>query len=128
MELLKIVAVGIITAFCSLILRDGKSSLSVSVGIAGGCIIMLMVLDCFADVFASIKNLVESVGLSVGVIKSILKIIGIGYVTEFSAGIIEDAGLHSVSEKVVMAGKIMILVVALPIITSLFDLVAELIG
>lgn len=128
MELLKIVAVGIITAFCSLILRDGKSSLSVSVGIAGGCVIMLMVLDCFADVFAGIKNLVESVGLSVGIIKSILKIIGIGYVTEFSAGIIEDAGLHSVSEKVVMAGKIMILVVALPIITSLFDLVAELIG
>lgn len=128
MDILKIAAVGIITAFCSLTLKENKSELSIAVGIAGGCIIILMLLDYFIDIFASITTIIDNAGLQSGVLKSVIKIIGIGYITEFSAGIVEDAGNKSVAEKIVMAGKVIILVVSLPIITALFDLIAELLA
>ena len=126
MDIVKIAAVGIITAFCSLTLRENKSSLSIMVGIAGGCIILLMLLDYFEGIFSAITSLIERAGIQSNILRSVIKIIGIGYITEFSAGIVEDAGNKSVAEKIVMAGKVIILVVSLPIITALFDLIAEL--
>ncbi len=126
MDILKIAAVGIITAFCSLTLRENKSELGVVVGIAGGCIIVLMLLDYFADIFALISTMIQRAGIQSSILKSVIKIIGIGYITEFSAGIVEDTGNKSLAEKIVMAGKVIILVVSLPIIKALFDLIAEL--
>ncbi|MCH5164149.1 MAG: hypothetical protein J1F36_03955 [Clostridiales bacterium] len=126
MDIIKIAAVGIITAFCSLTLKESKSGLSMVVGIAGGCIIILMLLDYFADIFAAISSMIDKAGIQSNILKSVIKIIGIGYITEFSAGIVEDTGNKSVAEKIVMAGKVIILVVSLPILTALFDLVAEL--
>ena len=126
MEIIKIAAVGIITAFCALTLKESKSGLGIAVGIAGGCIIILMILDYFVDIFSTVATIIDNAGIQSNVFKSVIKIIGIGYITEFSAGIVEDTGNKSVAEKIVMAGKVIILVVSLPIITALFDLVAEL--
>lgn len=127
MDILRIAAVGIVTAFCSLTLRENKSELSAIVAIAGGCIILIMLLDCFTDVFGFIVSLIDRAGVNGSVVKSVIKIVGIGYITEFSAGVVEDAGNKSLSEKIIMAGKVIILVVSLPILTALFDLVSELI-
>lgn len=126
MDIIKIAAVGIITAFCSLTLKENKSGLSAVVGIAGGCIILLMLIDYFTDIFSAIVSLIDKAGVQSGIIKSVIKIVGIGYITEFSAGIVEDTGNKSLAEKIVMAGKVIILVVSLPIITALFELIAEL--
>lgn len=127
MDILKIAAVGIVTAFCSLTLRQNKSELSLMVAIAGGCIILIMLLSYFDGIFGSIITLIDRAGLNGNVVKSVIKIVGIGYVTEFSAGIVEDSGNKSLAEKMVMAGKVIILAVSLPILTALFDLVAELV-
>lgn len=126
MDIIKIAAVGIITAFCSLALRESKNGLSIIVGIAGGCIIILMLLDYFVDIFSAVATIISNAGIQSNVFKSVIKIIGIGYITEFSAGIVEDTGNKSMAEKIVMAGKVIILIVSLPIITALFDLVGEL--
>ena len=127
MDIIKIAAVGIITAFCSLTLKESKSELSMVVGIVGGCIIVIMLLDYFNGIFAAISSMIDKAGIQSNILKSVIKIIGIGYITEFSAGIVEDTGNKSLAEKIVMAGKVIILVVSLPILTALFDLVAELI-
>ena len=52
-----------------------------------------------------------------------MKNIGIGYLVDFSAGIIEDAGAKSVSEKVILAGKVLIMAMSLPILVKLFEII-----
>ena len=56
-----------------------------------------------------------------------LKIIGIGYLVEFSANVCRDSGNSSIADKVIIAGKMMIFIISLPIITNLFDLVLDLV-
>lgn len=51
---------------------------------------------------------------------------GIGYITEFAASIVEESGSKAMADKIVMAGKIIILIVSLPILSALFDLITEL--
>ncbi|MCI8434877.1 MAG: hypothetical protein HFK10_02820 [Clostridia bacterium] len=127
MDIIKIAAVGIITAVCAMLLRDTKSELAVLVTVAGGCIILLMVLDSFLGIFAALKNLMERAGIGGQIFSLLIKIIGIGYITDFSAGLVEETGAKSLADKIVLAGKVVIMVLSLPILIKLFDIIAELV-
>lgn len=54
-------------------------------------------------------------------VKTILKVIGIAYIAEFTAQISKDAGFGSMAAKVELAGKIIILAMAVPILTALVE-------
>ena len=123
MEILKICAVGIVTAFCVLILKENKSDLAIVTGIAGGCIILLMVVEYISGIFSTLSELMQKSGIDGGIFKILVKIIGIGYIVDFSAGIVEDTGSKSLSEKVVLGGKIVIAAMSLPIIVKLFEII-----
>lgn len=124
MDILKISAMGIITAFCVIILRENKSETATLVGIAGGCLILLSLVDYFLNIFDVIQSIIDKAGISDTLFKSLAKIIGIGYIADFSAGIVEETGQKALSEKIVLGGKLIIMVLALPIVTLLFDTVA----
>ena len=54
--------------------------------------------------------------------------LGIGYLVEFSAGMIRDFGQNSVADKLIFAGKITLLLLSAPILESVLDLIYRLIG
>ena len=56
----------------------------------------------------------------------ILKIMGIAYLAEFGAQVCRDAGQGSTATKLEFAAKILVMVLALPIITALVDTVLRL--
>ena len=56
---------------------------------------------------------------------AVLKITGIAYITEFGAEICRDAGEGAIAAKIEMAGKVIIVVLAIPVISSLIDLVLK---
>ena len=60
--------------------------------------------------------------------KTLLKIIGIGYLTEYSASVATDAGCASVAQKLQLGGKIVIFLMSISIVTALVDVVTELTG
>ena len=60
--------------------------------------------------------------------KALLKMIGIGYLVEFSAGILSDFGQNSVADKLIFCGKIVILILAIPILESVLSLINRLLG
>src|SRR5699024_11387136 len=73
----------------------------------------------------SIIKLIDAHGQKASVdgvfMKTILKIIGIAYIAELGASITKDAGLSSVASKIELAGKIFILLLAIPIITAVIE-------
>ena len=124
MDIIKICAMGLITAFCVILLREQKGEIALIVGIAGGCLILLSLLDYFTQIFTTLSSLAEKTGIPSSIFKAVTKIISIGYIADFSAGIVEDTGQKALSEKIVLGGKLVIMVLSLPIVTTLFDTVA----
>ena len=51
---------------------------------------------------------------------------GIGYITDFSANIAEETGSRGLGEKIVLGGKILILLASMPIVKSLFNMISTL--
>ena len=122
MEIVKIIGVAFVTAVSAILLRATKPELSFAVTIVGVIVILLYLIDLLqstVNIFASVAALT---GLENGLIKILLKIVGVGYLTEFSAGVLTDFGSNSLADKVTLGGKLIILVLSLPIIESLLTL------
>ena len=128
MEIFRIAAIALVTAFCVMLLRDVKSELAVAVGIAGGVIVLLSVINYFTDIFAVIASIAKRAGLAVSVVTLLFKVIAVGYITEFSSSLIDDLGMSSLADKVTLAGKLIIVVASLPVVVELFEFIAGLLS
>ena len=125
MEIFRIAAVGIITALCVLILRDSRSDIALLIGITGGIIILLSLIDYFTEIFAFFNELINNAGIDGSVIKVLIKVVGIGYVADFSAGLAEESGSKALGEKIILGGKVIIFIVSIPIIRLLFEIISS---
>ena len=93
--------------------------------VGAGIIITLSVLDELFEIVYTFYDIADSTGIERGIFSSILKIIGIGYLTEFANGICVDSGAKSIGDKLQFAGKVVILLLALPILENLIEIIAE---
>ena len=124
MEIFRIAAIALITAFCVMVLRDVKSELAFAVALAGGIVVVLSVVDYFSGIFSVISDIAKKAGLATSVVTLLFKVIAVGYITEFSASIIDDVGLPSLSDKVTLGGKLIIVASSLPVVVKLFEFIA----
>ena len=125
MELIRIIGVGLVTAIAAILLRSTKPELSFAVTVAGCVIILIFSLDILWSTFGIFQQIGEQTGIDNSLIRIILKIIAIGYLVEFAAGVVEDFGSKSVADKLVFAGKVIIFTVSVPIVQTLVSLVGS---
>ncbi len=123
MELLKIIGVAFVTAITSILLKSTKPELSFAVTITGIIVILLFILEAMQSTLAIFANISKLTGIENGLIKVLVKIVGVGYLTEFAAGILNDFGSSAVADKVVLGGKITIVVLSLPVLEGLLTMV-----
>lgn len=123
MDIIKVIGVALITTFAVMVLKPTKPEIAAVVSIAGGLVVLLMLTNALGTVFTSFTAIVDRSGIKSEVFSALLKILGIGYLTEFASGICSDAGNSSMAQKVTLAGKVIILVLALPIVKNLLDII-----
>lgn len=127
MILIKIVSLGILISTVVVIVKQVKPELAIAVSIAGCVILLSIVFNYFFNIFNVFNEIVTKTGLDIQLFIIILKIIGVGYLVEFSADICLDSGNNAIADKIILCGKILIFVMALPIITNLFEIILGLI-
>lgn len=74
-----------------------------------------------------VEKIATNANVNTVYIETILKIIGIAYIAEFAVQITKDAGQGSIASKIELAGKIIILAMAVPILTVLVETILKLI-
>lgn len=128
MDIVKIALFAVLGVLLVCIVKQVKSDLAVPVGVVAGVIVVGLVCDGLFDVVYSFYNLSEAAGVERDSVNCVIKAVGIGYVCEFASGICTDAGLKSLGDKVLLAGKVSIVLVALPVVQSLFAAVKGLLS
>ena len=123
MELIKIIGVGLVAAIAIIVVKQVKPELAIIIAIASSLVILLLLIEMLSSVTQIFEVLVNKTGINKDLFTSVLKMIGIGYITDFSANICVDSGNNAIADKILLAGKITILVLALPIISSLIDII-----
>lgn len=121
-EIVKIIGVAFVTAIAAILLKGTKPELSFAVTVTGIIVILLFILDGLRGTLTVFSEIARLTGVENGILKVFLKIIGVGYLTEFGAGILQDFGSNAVADKVVLGGKIIIILLSVPVLESLLQL------
>ena len=124
MEIFKIIGVAFVTAISAILLKSTKPELSFAVTVTGVIVILMFVVDMLQNTVNILSTIASITGIENGLIKILLKIVGVGYLTDFSAGILNDFGSNAVADKVILGGKLTILILSLPIIESVLKLMS----
>ena len=102
-ELLKIMAVALVTVFAHMLIKQTKPEIAILISIVGSIIIILMAVNILNSVISSFYEIFKKTGVQTTLLTPLLKIVAIGYVAEFGANICADAGANSVADKILFA-------------------------
>ena len=123
---LKIIGLSFLTTISFLILKPSKPDLAMIVGLAGSVCVFLYIIDLVEQVFGLFDYIMQLTHLDSKLFTLLIKIVGVGYITEFSANLCMDSGNSSMASKILLAGKLVIFVMSIPIITTLLELIVGL--
>src|SRR5690625_6825621 len=123
MEMVQIILYGIVASLLFIILKDIHSSFAFFIILLTAIVILSLVDNQVGIIIYLLKDLSTKASIQSVYLNTILKIIGIAYITELGANITKDAGLTSIASKIELAGKIFILILAIPIITAVVEII-----
>lgn len=127
MEVVKIVGIAIFAVIMIIILKSYRPEMALILSIVTGIGIMLYAIYKMAPVVYVLNDLVNKSGINTKFLMIIIKVIGIAYIVEFGKNICVDAGQTSIATKLEMAGKVIIVVLTIPLISSLVNVLTGLV-
>lgn len=126
MDVFKIAAFSIVAVLLITTLKSvKKDDFSLVATIIASLILFAFVLLKLEDITVLLNDLVEKSGINKDYLTLLLKVTGISYIIELATNICKDAGNNAVASKVEMLGKISIVVLTIPILTSVISTVLE---
>jgi stage III sporulation protein AD len=124
--MIQIVGMGLIAAILSLVLKEQKPLFSFLLALFTGVFIFLFIVGKISAVVDVLQDIATKSNINMIFLQTILKIIGIAYIAEFGAQVVRDAGEESIAAKIELAGKILIMFMAIPIISVIIETVMRL--
>ncbi len=126
MDVLQFVAIGLIATVLIVVVKSQRPEMALLLSIAAGVILFLLVLGKIGAIIDIIRDLADRATISMVYLGTILKIVGIAYIAEFGAQICRDAGEGAVATKLEFAAKILIMVLAVPIVVAVLQALLKL--
>ncbi|MGG0716536.1 stage III sporulation protein AD [Robertmurraya massiliosenegalensis] len=127
MEIIQIVGIALVSTFLALIVKEQKPNFAFLLIVFVGCSIFLFLIDQIYAIIHMLEVIAVNAKVNIVYVETILKIIGIAYIAEFAAQITKDAGQGAIASKIELAGKILILAMAIPILSVLIETIIKLI-
>lgn len=125
MDIIQLVLFGITSAMIYLIVKEVQPNIALIIVFIASIIIFIQIVDQIRTIITFIQALAIKATIETYYLDTILKIIGIAYIVEISANLTRDSGLTSLASKIELAGKIFILLLALPIIQAVIEMVIQ---
>ena len=126
MNIIQIIEISLIVTMLMLVLKKERPEIAVQISLLLSVIIFLIMLDKIQVVLILFRDMAERANMNYMYLQTILKIIGIAYIAEFGSQVCRDAGEGAVANKIEFAAKILIMVMAVPIIALVLDTIVRL--
>lgn len=121
MDIFKIIGIGLIGGFLSLTVKEYRKEYAVLIGVATSIAILMGIADMLKEVIDAFWQLTEKSGVDMKYFVIVIKVVGVAYITQFASEVLRDGGENATALKVELAGKVFILGLTLPILTSFLE-------
>ena len=127
MVFIKICAVALISVILISLIRIYRPELAMYGVLCGSMLILFYVIGTAVESISYLQSIYMQLSAGTAYFPVILKTLGIAYLTDFTSALCQDAGEKSVASKVELAGKLAVFFAALPVFSSLLELLNELV-
>ena len=121
MDVIKVIGIGLIAVIIILILKQYKSEFAIYVSIGAGILIFALIAGKLLGIIEILQNLSSKASINNEFIALLIKITGIAILTEFAASICKDSGESAIASKIDFGGKVIIMSLSIPILSSLLQ-------
>lgn len=128
MNLTAMAGVGIVAAVLTLLFKQYKPEYTVMISLCCTALFFGLLLAEMIPVFSILRDTAERTGVSTSYVKTLLKCLGVCYLTETAGQICKEAGQLSAAFQLELAGRVMILLLALPLFSDLLEIVLTLLS
>lgn len=125
MMIVKIVGLAFIALFLMLLLRNHNSSYSTFIALTAGALILLIMIEPLKEIIDFLRKISDKANIDAVYIGIVLKILAIAYIASFSSALCKDANADSLATQIDFSGKIMILVLAIPILMAVLNSILQ---
>ncbi|MGM0471567.1 MAG: stage III sporulation protein AD [Bacillota bacterium] len=126
MEIIKVVGLGLITVILAILIRKEEPEIALQLSLVVGILIFTLMLGKVVAIIGLLRDLAMEAEIDLIYLDTILKVIGIAYIAEFGAAISRDAGESVIASKIEFAGKVLIMVLAIPIMLAILESIMQL--
>lgn len=121
LDVIKIIGTGLIAVIIILILKQYRPEFAIYVSIGAGVLIFALIAGKLLGIIEILQNLADKASVNNEFIVLLIKITGIAILTEFAASICKDSGESAIASKIDFGGKVVIMSLSIPILSSLLQ-------
>ena len=125
MDVIQVAALAVAGVLLAVQFKSGKAEYGIYLVAALSILIFFQILGKLNVILEVIKTIGEFLPLNKIFAGTLLKMLGITYVAEFSASICQDAGYQTIARQIEILGKLTILVMSMPILLALLQTIRE---
>ena len=126
MDFYKIAALAVSAAMLALVIRRVRPELGLTLTLCAGALITLLALPTLAQLIGGLSALARTGGVSEPYLSQLLKVVGVSLLMDFAAQTCRDAGEEGLALKTELAGRVMLLSLALPSMQTLLSQILSL--
>ncbi|AAK80049.1 stage III sporulation protein AD [Clostridium acetobutylicum] len=127
MEIIKVVAFAFVALAVTLVFKGKRDDIAVSVSMIAGILIFIFMIPRITAVMQILQQFALKAKVDFVYLTTVLKILGIAYIASFCSEICKDAGQNSIASRVEFSGKILILMLAVPILMGVLNAILNII-
>ncbi len=128
MDVLRVALLAVVTALLAVLLKAAKrEEFALMAALAAGVILLIYIVGRLSGVLTALDELARRGNIDGQVFTTVLKVISVAYIAEFGAQLCRDADQGALALKVELGGKVGILLLSIPVLTSLMDLILRLV-
>lgn len=124
-EIIKIIGIGLTALVIIVILRQYKPEYAIYVSMIAGILILFFAIEKITGIINLLQSISEKTYINKNFLGILLKITGIAFLTEFAVSVCADAGEKAIASKIEIGSKVVIITMSMPIITSLLELIIQ---
>lgn len=125
---LKAAAAALLTVVLCLVVAKRDKDISLLLTVAGCCMLASVAMTCLDPVISFFRQLQVLGNMDSEILGILLRSVGIGLLAEIAGLVCADVGNAALGKALQIAATAIILWISLPLLTSLLELVGEILG
>jgi len=125
LDIAKVLAVCVVATVLIVLLRSQRPEIAIWLSIVTGVIVFASMLGPINYLVRTLTDLASRTRSGSVYFTTVLKVIGVAYLAGFGAEVCRDAGEGAIATKLEFAGKVLILVMALPVFVAVLETITR---